>query len=106
LCREHAPEAVAALVRGLSDERQYIAAATALLDRGFGKPKITVEGDGAQSITLLHLIAAKGVGETLQAMLDQGVRPPPLIEGEATNGTKRETDVPMTEADLARPALE
>ncbi len=45
LARSHAPEAIAALVRGLKHPKLFVAAATALLDRGFGKPTQPIEGD-------------------------------------------------------------
>ena len=38
LAREHTPAAIAALVKGLTDPKQYVSAAVALLDRGWGKP--------------------------------------------------------------------
>src|ERR687898_2076418 len=57
LARSLAPDALKALheiaVHGRS-EKCRIEAAVALLDRGFGKPKITVESDGGRPI--LHRI--------------------------------------------------
>jgi uncharacterized protein DUF5681 len=57
LARSLAPDAIKALheiaVHGRS-EKCRIEAAVALLDRGFGKPKITVESDGGRPI--LHRI--------------------------------------------------
>ncbi len=54
---EPSPDAIMSLheiaVHGRS-ERARIEAAVALLDRGFGKPKVTVEGDGGRPI--LHRI--------------------------------------------------
>jgi hypothetical protein len=38
LAREYTPQAIEALVRGLKDPKHYVAAATALLDRAWGKP--------------------------------------------------------------------
>ena len=38
LAREHTPAAIAALVKGLTDPKQYVAAAVALLNRGWGNP--------------------------------------------------------------------
>jgi len=47
LAREHTEAAIAVLVGALSDEngRTRIAAAEALLDRGYGKPAQTIAGD-------------------------------------------------------------
>jgi hypothetical protein len=45
LARTHTKEAVEALVRGLDDPKHYVAAATALLDRGWGKPTQPIAGD-------------------------------------------------------------
>jgi hypothetical protein len=43
LARQHGAEAIRALVECLKDPKQKVAAATALLDRGFGKPVATHE---------------------------------------------------------------
>lgn len=42
--RSHSKDALAALVRGLDDEKLYVQAAEAILNRGFGKPKQMIEG--------------------------------------------------------------
>jgi HEAT repeat protein len=56
LARQHAPEAIAALYRALKDPKFCVAAATALLNRGFGMPSQKLDaninifdqlGDGA-----------------------------------------------------------
>lgn len=52
LAREHADKAIRALVEALDDPRQKVAAAQALLDRGFGKPKQEVEASGSISISV------------------------------------------------------
>ena len=60
LAREHGPRCieVAADLLDSDDERIRLAAATALLDRGFGKPVQTLSGeDGAPlTIVLRHLV--------------------------------------------------
>ena len=48
-------EAVAALVKALASRRTESPAAIALLDRGFGKPKQTIETNDPTSPILLHL---------------------------------------------------
>jgi len=50
LARAHTPEAIAALVDALRSPKERVSAAVALLDRGWGKPKITIEGD----LDLMH----------------------------------------------------
>jgi hypothetical protein len=73
MCREHAPEAVATLVAALRDPRHKVAAAEALLNRGFGKPVQPLHSE-TQS-TVLHLIAAQHVSRELIAEL----KPPPTL---------------------------
>ena len=64
LAREYGPHAIATLVKCLSDPKHRVAAATALLDRGYGRPHQTVVGE--HNVAVLHLIAAKLVSETLE----------------------------------------
>ena len=68
LAREHAPAAIRALVRGLSDPQHYVVAANSLLDRGFGRPAqhqhVTTDGQ----VTMLHLIAARAIAAELPAL--------------------------------------
>jgi hypothetical protein len=52
LAREHTREAVEALVRGLKDPKLYVAAASALLDRGWGKPTQPIAGDGERPVAI------------------------------------------------------
>ena len=47
LARRHTAEAIAALVAALGSPRERVAAAVALLDRGWGKPKHQLEHTGA-----------------------------------------------------------
>jgi hypothetical protein len=55
MAREHTEAAVKALVEALKDERHRVAAATALLDRGWGKPvqEITGADGGAVQIAVV-----------------------------------------------------
>lgn len=50
LARQHSSQAIRALVEALTDPKQKVSAACALLDRGYGRP--------AQSIALHHHIPA------------------------------------------------
>lgn len=45
IAREHTSEAIAALVDALRSPKERVGAAVALLDRGWGKPTVTVEGN-------------------------------------------------------------
>jgi hypothetical protein len=82
LARSHAPEAIAALVRGLTDPKHYVHAAQVLLERGFGRPVQPIIGNRPQSITLMHLVAAREVSEEIQRALEaaNGTTPPPTID--------------------------
>jgi hypothetical protein len=71
MCREHAPEAVAALVRALANSKERVPAAIALLDRGFGRPKQQIETNDPASPILLHLLAAQTVSRELLAAMEQ-----------------------------------
>src|SRR5262249_55665012 len=61
LARQHTPAAIAALVRGLDDPDKYVASATALLDRGWGKPAQTQHITSESSVVVQHLLAARQV---------------------------------------------
>jgi hypothetical protein len=83
------------------DPKVALPAAVYLLNRGFGMPPAKIEGIGAQSLTVLHLIAAREVTDEIQRALEaaNGTTPSPTIDGEAANGK----DAPP---DLMQPALE
>ena len=96
LAKQHTPEAIAALVRGLSDPRHYVAAAVALLDRAHGKPAQTIApADDTQSITFMHLVAARAASDELNRSR--------VIEGDAVATTTDRETIPV---DLSVPALE
>ena len=96
MCREHTPEAVAKLVEIMrsDDHGKALNAIQQLLDRGWGRPvtPIVDETEGT-SLTLLHLIAARRVAETLQA----------ASEGQSTNESG---DSSKPVVDYSVPALE
>jgi hypothetical protein len=96
MCREHTPEAVAKLVEIMrsDDHGKALNAVQQLLDRGWGRPitPIVDETEGT-SLTLLHLIAARRVGEVLQAAMEGQTA---NESGEAKAGT----------IDYTQPALE
>ena len=54
LAREYTGEALEALVAALRSPKERVPAAIALLDRGWGKPKITIEGDMAMRSYVLR----------------------------------------------------
>ena len=78
LAREHTAAAIATLVAALKDPRHKVAAATALLDRGWGRPKQMIEATGNSALEL-HLVAARAVSAELFAAIDQ----PRVIDGRA-----------------------
>jgi len=96
MCREHTPEAVAKLVEIMrsDDHGKALNAVQQLLDRGWGRPitPIVDETEGT-SLTLLHLIAARRVGEVLQA----------AMEGQTTNESG---ETKSGRIDYTQPALE
>jgi hypothetical protein len=77
-CREHAAAAVQVLVDALHDPKNKIEAAKVLLDRGFGKAPVVIEGEAAATLSLMHLIAARHIAAELQeAFLAGRSMPPP-----------------------------
>jgi hypothetical protein len=68
-CREHAAAAVQVLVDALRDPKNKIEAAKALLDRGFGRAPLVIEGDGVMTLQALHFVAAQEMGRQLQALM-------------------------------------
>jgi len=77
LARERTAEAIDALVAALSSPKERVPAAIALLNRGWGLPKVTVEAD-ATSPMLLHLAAAQLISAELLAEREQRDR---MIDG-------------------------
>jgi hypothetical protein len=73
LARQYTEQAVRTLVEALRDPRHKVAAATALLDRGWGKPTVTVHSQ--HDVNMLHLIAAQAIGADLVQEL--GLTPTP-----------------------------
>jgi hypothetical protein len=62
-------------VEALKDPRHKVAAAEALLDRGFGKPRQVVETTDGSSPGALHFLAASLVSAELRAELERRGRP-------------------------------
>jgi hypothetical protein len=84
LARKHGPKAieiVAGIMMRDKDSKVRLAAAVALLDRGFGRPKQEIETTGNQTIEL-HLVAARVISQELLASADA----PPVIEHAAVTG--------------------
>lgn len=81
LARAHTVECVKALVEALKSPRERVPAATALLDRGWGKPQQRIEvGADAEAIGL-HLTAARALVAAWEA--GQAEAAPPQIEARA-----------------------
>ena len=84
LARVHGPRCieVAAELLDDADPRIRLGALVALLDRGFGKPRQTVETIDPAGSLMMHWAAAKRVSEELQQEFQQrGTRP--TIDGTA-----------------------
>jgi hypothetical protein len=71
LARAHTADAILALVEALKRPKEAVPAAVALLDRGWGRPKQTIETDQSTSPILLHLLAARAVSQQLMDTLGQ-----------------------------------
>jgi hypothetical protein len=69
--REHAPEYLAVLLKSLKSNnwKERHSALSMLLDRAFGKPNQPITGPDGGSLTFLHLVAMKEVGERIVAEL-------------------------------------
>jgi hypothetical protein len=89
LARVHGPRCIEVAVELLDDpdSRIRLGALTALLDRGYGRPKQPLAADSETDASGLQLLAAHRVSdEILQRRLE-----PPTIDGRvATNGGKSE----------------
>ena len=68
--RAHTVDAIKALVAALKRPKEAVPAAIALLNRGWGLPKQTIETDPTNPI-LLHLLAATSVSAQLMAALGE-----------------------------------
>jgi hypothetical protein len=66
LAREYTEQAITALVDALADERTRVAAAIALLDRGYGKPAqaLTGEDGGAIVQEVRHIHDLRGLSDS------------------------------------------
>ena len=84
LAREHTAAAIGALVKALENPKERVPAAVALLNRGWGLPRQTIETDPAASPILLHLVAARTTSEELCATLAQHT-----IDGHAESSSGR-----------------
>jgi hypothetical protein len=83
LAREHTPAAIAALVAALSQPRERVAAAVALLDRGWGKPKQPMTGEDGRPLFPRLVVMFGADGETpREVVFDDEPEP---INGEATD---------------------
>jgi hypothetical protein len=88
------------------EARWRLAAATALLDRGYGRPSQEhAEAINSQSFTFLHLVAAQASGEQLRAALLQmrGGGAAPVLEHDDEDAGTIDGEPPD---DIMAPALE
>jgi hypothetical protein len=83
LAREHTPAAIAALVDALKRPKEAVPAAVALLDRGWGKPTVTVEGSmDMRSYVLRAPSPVESADEWLRQHAPSDSRKPPVITEE------------------------
>jgi hypothetical protein len=75
MARAHTPAAIQALADALASPRERVAAATVLLDRGWGKPRQQIEVSADDGVIALHLTAARAL---LSAFDAEGSRPPTI----------------------------
>jgi hypothetical protein len=80
LARQHTEAAIQALVKALENPKERVPAAVALLNRGWGLPRQSIETDPATSAIGLHLLAAQAVGA--QLIQRQSEPQPQIIEHE------------------------
>jgi hypothetical protein len=71
------------LVRSISarDWRERHSAAQILLDRALGKPPQRIEGEGVLTLSIMHLIAARAIGDGLMGsgITEANAEPPPVL---------------------------
>jgi hypothetical protein len=89
LARAHTEDAIQTLVEALKDPKLKVQAATALLDRGWGKPIQAIEASAQEDITVWHLTAA------------MAFKSGPVIDGQSNGEPQRRVAI-----DLSKPALE
>jgi hypothetical protein len=88
LARAHTKEAVEALVRGLGDPKHYVAAATALLDRGWGKPTQPIANDEERPVAIHFSWASAAPEPQPQAA--------PIIDAPSSDDTRSDAPRPLT----------
>jgi len=99
LCREHTKEAVERLIQIMraDDDGRALGAIQILLDRGWGKPlQRLVDESPAESLSMLHLVAARRASELLQAQ----------FEGAQANNPNGPSGAERLAIDFSQPALE
>jgi hypothetical protein len=71
------------LVRSISarDWRERHSAAQILLDRALGKPPQRIEGEGALTLSIMHLIAARAITAEVMGsgITEPNAEPPPPV---------------------------
>jgi hypothetical protein len=90
LARVHGPRCVQIVVDLLKDRDSKIrlAAATVLLDRGFGKPKQEINATADGTLTL-HLVAAQTIGRELLETVNANSAP--VIDGHISSAAQDDT---------------
>jgi hypothetical protein len=81
LARPHAPAAIAALVDALKDPDRAIAAAIALLDRGFGRPAQAITATVDSTVTVSGVDRPPEAVETVEQWLARRRRELDTLDG-------------------------
>jgi hypothetical protein len=94
LARVHSREALMTLVECINDASApwpaRVVAANSILDRAFGKPKETLQFDGADAVTSITLQIVRPGADGEQAPVQS--TPPVIIEGNAEPGDAEPVD--------------
>ena len=108
LARQHTAAAIEALADALRDPKTRVAAAVALLNRGHGMPPQKIDAEGAQNLTLMHLVASREISERIEQAMANGSPLPPIIDGDAAAVEQKQPNGNGSgqPVDLSKPALE
>jgi hypothetical protein len=86
------------------DAKVRFIAAEALLNRGFGRPIQAIAAENGASLSMLHLIACREVGERMQQAVINGTALPSADDD--TAAVERTPNAQPPSVDLSVPALE